>query len=189
MYMRVDNLEVVGYTNSNLGGCPNNRKSTSGFIFMMARGAISWKNKKQTLVASYTMQAEFISCYVVATHVVWLRNFVTGLRIVDSIARPLRIFCVNKIAVFYTENNKISSGYKHLELKYMTVIDLVKDSSMVVEHMHTDSMLANPLTNRLRSIAFIRHVENMGILSSFDMLCKWELWIYVISFYVVDSLF
>ena len=63
----------------------------------------------------------------------------------------------------------------------MTVIDLVKDGSMVVEHMHTDSMLANPLTNRLRSIAFIRHVENMGILSSFDMLGKWELWIYVIS--------
>src|SRR4030065_1796038 len=56
-YRRVDNLEIEGYTDSDLGGCPDDRKSTSGYIFMLGGGAISSKSKKQTLVASSTMQA------------------------------------------------------------------------------------------------------------------------------------
>ena len=57
MYRRVDNLEVAGYTNSDLGGCSDDRRSNSGYIFMMTGGAISWKSKKQTLVVFSTMQA------------------------------------------------------------------------------------------------------------------------------------
>ena len=70
VYRRFGNLEVVGYTDSDLGECPDDRKSIFGFIFMMTRVAISWKSKKQTLISSSTMQAEFIACYVVVTHVV-----------------------------------------------------------------------------------------------------------------------
>jgi len=40
-YRRVDNLEIEGYTDSDLGGCPDDRKSTFGYIFMLAGGAIS----------------------------------------------------------------------------------------------------------------------------------------------------
>jgi len=67
---------------------------------MMIRGAISWKSKKRTLVTASTMQAMFIACFAATTHAVWLRNLVTGLRIVDSIARPLKIFCDNNVVVF-----------------------------------------------------------------------------------------
>jgi hypothetical protein len=168
-YKRVDNLEIEGYTDSDLGGCPDDRKSTSGYIFMLAGGAISWKSKKQTIVASSTMQAEFIACYVAAAHAAWLRNLVTGLRIVDSISRPMRIFCDNSVAVFHTKNNKTSSGSKHLELKYLTVKDLVKDGTIVVEHIDTNSMLADPLTKGLRPTVFKSHIGNMGIVSSFDV--------------------
>ena len=90
--------------------------------------------------------------------------------IVDSIARLLRIFYDNKATLFYTKNNKTSRGSKHLELKCLTVRDLVKDGSIVVEHVDTDSMLANLMTKGLRPIVFIQHVENIGIVSSFDML-------------------
>jgi len=62
------------------------------------------------------MQAKSIACFVVGTHVVWLRNLVTGLHIVDSIARPLKILCDINIVMFYTKNNKISKGSKNLEL-------------------------------------------------------------------------
>ena len=72
--------------------------------------------------------------------------------------------------MFYTKNNKTSKGSKHLELKHLTVRDLVKDVSIVVEHVDIDFMLANPLTKELRPVVFKRHVENMGIVSSFDML-------------------
>ena len=44
VYRRVDNLEVVGYSDSDFGGCFDDRKSTSGYIFMLVGGAISWKS-------------------------------------------------------------------------------------------------------------------------------------------------
>ncbi|RVX10077.1 Retrovirus-related Pol polyprotein from transposon TNT 1-94 [Vitis vinifera] len=79
--------------------------SNPGYIFMLAGGAVSWKSVKQTLVASSTMEAEFIACYEASNHGIWLRNFVTQLRIVDGIEKPLRINCDNKAAELYSKNN------------------------------------------------------------------------------------
>ncbi|RVW30670.1 Retrovirus-related Pol polyprotein from transposon TNT 1-94 [Vitis vinifera] len=92
-YRRSSHLEIVGYSNSDFAGCLDSRRSTSGYIFMLAGGAVSWKSVKQTLVASSTMEAEFIACYEASNHGIWLRNFVTQLRIVDGIEKPLRINC------------------------------------------------------------------------------------------------
>ena len=92
-----------------------------------------------------------------------------GHHIVDFIARQLKIFCDNNVVVFYTKNNKTSRGSKHLELNYLTVIDLEKDGSIVVDHADRDSMLVDPLIKGLRPVVFKRHVENMGIVSSFDI--------------------
>ncbi|RVW92345.1 Retrovirus-related Pol polyprotein from transposon TNT 1-94 [Vitis vinifera] len=76
VYRRMDNLEVVGYSNSDFGGCSDDRKSTSGYIFMLASGAISWKSVKQSLIASLTMYVEFVACYGASSQVVWLRNLI-----------------------------------------------------------------------------------------------------------------
>lgn len=62
-YKNSDNLEVVGYSDSDFAGCVDTKKSTSGYIVTLAGGAISWKSSKQTLTASSTMQAEFVACY------------------------------------------------------------------------------------------------------------------------------
>ena len=57
-----------------------------------------------------------------------------------------------------------------MELKYLAVRDLVKNGDIVVEHIGMNRMLADPLTKGLRPIVFKGHVENMGVLSSFDVL-------------------
>jgi len=44
----------------------------SGYVYMLAEGAISWKSVKQTLIASFTMAAEFIACYKASNHGMWL---------------------------------------------------------------------------------------------------------------------
>uniref|UniRef100_A0A2N9F3Y6 Retrovirus-related Pol polyprotein from transposon TNT 1-94 n=1 Tax=Fagus sylvatica TaxID=28930 RepID=A0A2N9F3Y6_FAGSY len=53
MYRRTDNLEVIGYSDSDFAGCIDSRKSTSGYIFMMASGAVSWRSAKQTLTCHF----------------------------------------------------------------------------------------------------------------------------------------
>ena len=62
-YRRSIHLEIVGYSYSDFVGCLDNKRSTSGYIFILAGGAVSWKSIKQTLIASSTMEAEFIACY------------------------------------------------------------------------------------------------------------------------------
>ena len=49
-YKRYEQLEVVGYSDSNYGGCLDSLKSTSGFVFMLANGAILWKSEKNNQV-------------------------------------------------------------------------------------------------------------------------------------------
>ena len=62
-YKRTDNLEVVCYTDADLAGDEDDRKSTSGYIFTLAGGEISWRSGKQGITATSTMQAEFVACY------------------------------------------------------------------------------------------------------------------------------
>ena len=121
VFRESDNLEVVGYSDANFAGCVDTKKSTSGYIFTLAGGAISWKSSKQTLKASSTMRAEFVACYEATGQAVWLKNFIPGLRVVDSIAKPLTLYCDNQPAVFYTSNNKSSGTAKHIDIKYHVV--------------------------------------------------------------------
>ena len=50
---------------------------------------------KQTLTATSTMETEFVFCFEATSHGVWLKSFIFGLRVVDSIKRPLRLYSDN----------------------------------------------------------------------------------------------
>ncbi|KAA0052115.1 Retrovirus-related Pol polyprotein from transposon TNT 1-94 [Cucumis melo var. makuwa] len=62
-YQRLEVVEIIGYSDSDYVGCQDTLRSTSGYIFKLAGGAVSWKSVKQTLMASSTMTIEFITCY------------------------------------------------------------------------------------------------------------------------------
>ena len=84
-YQKLDQLEIIGYSDSDFAGCRDIMKFTSGCIYLLAGGVISWKSVKQSIVASSTMAAEFVACYEASNHGIWLRNFVTRLRIMDGV--------------------------------------------------------------------------------------------------------
>ena len=100
IYRRTNNLEVIGYSDSDFVGCVDSRISTYGYIFKLADGAVSWRSAKQTLTATSTMKAEFMSFFEASSHGVWLKSFISRLRIVDSISRPLKLYCDNSVVVF-----------------------------------------------------------------------------------------
>ena len=126
-YRKSDKLEIIGYSDSDFAGCQDSRRSTSGYIYMLAGGAISWNSAKQTLIASSTMATEFIACFEASNHRIWLRNFVTGLRIVDTIERPLKIFCDNNSTTLYSNNNRSSVKSKHIDIKFLIVKERVQN--------------------------------------------------------------
>ena len=55
------------------------------------------------------MEAEFVACFEASSHALSLRNFVSRLGVVDSISKPLRIYCDNTATVFFSKNGKFSS--------------------------------------------------------------------------------
>ncbi|XP_059627226.1 secreted RxLR effector protein 161-like [Cornus florida] len=125
-FRRTGDLEVIGYSDSDFAGCVDSRRSTFGYLFLLAGGAISWKSAKQSIIASSTMEAEFVICFEATNHGLWLRNFISGFGFMDSISRLLKIYCDNTAAVFFTKNDKYSNGVKHIELKYLTVKEEVQ---------------------------------------------------------------
>ena len=49
-YQKLDQLDITGYSDSDFAGCQDSHRSTSGYVYLLARGAISWKSAKQTLI-------------------------------------------------------------------------------------------------------------------------------------------
>jgi hypothetical protein len=49
---------------------------------------------------------EFVTCYEATGHAKWFMKFVPRLRVVNSIEKPLKIYCDNEAAVQYSYNNK-----------------------------------------------------------------------------------
>ena len=68
MYRQTENLDVISYLDLDFVGCVDFHRSTSGYIFMMVGGAISWRSVKQTLTATSTMKAKFVSCFEATSH-------------------------------------------------------------------------------------------------------------------------
>ena len=62
-YRKSEPLEIEGYLESDFVGDADDRISTSGYIFTLTKGAISWKSSKQSVTASSTMYAKFVACY------------------------------------------------------------------------------------------------------------------------------
>lgn len=69
-------------------------------MFKFADGAISQKSVKMSITASSTLQSELITCYEAAKQTIWLKNFVSMLKIVDFISSPIRIFGDNASVFF-----------------------------------------------------------------------------------------
>lgn len=66
-------LDIKGYTNTDFAKDVDNRKSTSGHVFLFGGTAVSWLSKKQSCVAKYTIEAEYIAYSTAVSNAVWIK--------------------------------------------------------------------------------------------------------------------
>jgi hypothetical protein len=83
--------------------------------------------------------------------------------VVDSIERPLRIYCDNEPTVFFSHNYKSSGSAKYIDIKCYIVKEKILDHTIEVVHIRTHQMLADPLTKGLPPSMFSKHVDVMGL--------------------------
>ncbi|RDY04239.1 Copia protein, partial [Mucuna pruriens] len=73
-YRMFEGLEIIGYSDSDFAGYQDSKRSTSGYIYRLARNFV-----KQTFIIPSTMIVEFVACFEASNNGIWLRNFVTSL--------------------------------------------------------------------------------------------------------------
>ena len=105
------------------------------------------------------MEVEYVACYEACCHAMWMRNFISALGVVDSISRPLKLFCDNFIAVDFSKNTRSIYHSKHIDVEFYFVKKKVAGSLIDIEHMSTKGMLADPLTKGLPIVVFQEHVS------------------------------
>ena len=134
--------------------CADDKKSTTGYIFVMERGVVSWQGAKQFVTTSSTMEAEYVARYEAIHHAVWLQNFICDLGVVDSIEKPIMMYCDNTTIVTFSNNLKGTPGARYIDVKYFMVKEKVEEGLITVVHTPTYSMVADPLTKAFTS----RHI-------------------------------
>ncbi|KAI5349422.1 hypothetical protein L3X38_002309 [Prunus dulcis] len=162
-FKRSDTLELQGYADADFAGCQDSLKSTSGFVFMVSGGAVSWRSVKQPLTAGSTMFAEFLACCEATSQAIWLRNFIISLNVVESIHRPIQIWNDNSAAVLFAKGNKRTKGSRLLDVKFIIVKEKIAQGYTNISHISTDKMIADPLTKGIPNAVFHRHVMRMGL--------------------------
>ena len=95
-YVVIDDFKLVGYTNSDWAGSVDDRKSTSGYVFHLGSGAISWASKKQSIVKLLTTEAKFVVATTTMCQGVWMRRMLRDLHHNQGEIRT--IFCKQHIS-------------------------------------------------------------------------------------------
>ena len=78
-YSKSHGLDLRGYSDSDYAGDRDKAKSTTGWVFFMAGGPVSWSSHRQSVVAQSTAEAEYYALNSATREAAWLRSFLTEL--------------------------------------------------------------------------------------------------------------
>ena len=158
-----EELNIQGYTDSDFQSDIDDRKSTSGFIFICNGGAVSWKSSKQATTADSTTEAEYIAASEAAKEAVWMRKFVSELGVVPNMAYPISIFCDNTGAIAQAKEPRAHQKSKHIQRKYHILREFVGAGEIIVQKVASADNVADPLTKAMTQKQLDHHLEKMGI--------------------------
>ena len=100
-------------------------KNTSGYIFMMGTGVVSWSSKKQPIVTLSSIEAEFVAATTCAYQAIWLKKIIKELHFKED--GPTQIYCDNGSTINLSKNPVLHGRSKHIDVKYHFLRDLTND--------------------------------------------------------------
>ena len=150
---------MVGYSDADWAGDMGNRKLTSGYVFLLEGAAISWKSTKQTTIALYTTEAEYVALSTASQEAIWLQQFMSDLS--WKTIQTMTIFEDNQSTICLAKNQ---AGTKHTDIKYHFICDLVEAGRIELTYCTTENMVADMFTKgaSIKQFEKLRHLAGVA---------------------------
>ena len=154
------NEKLVAYSDSDYAGDTDDRRSTSGYVFVLSSGAVAWCSKKQAVVTLSTTEAEFISAAICACQSIWMLRILNHLGWVQE---GCEIYCDNSSTIKLSKNPVMHGRSKHIAIRYYFLRDLSKNGEVELKYCSTQEQLADIMTKPLKLDAFVKLRDQLGV--------------------------
>ncbi|GJY11500.1 zinc finger, CCHC-type containing protein [Tanacetum coccineum] len=162
----VGKLILEGYTDASWIRNIEDNSSTSGWVFLLGRGAISWAFKKQTCITGSTMESEFVALAAAAKEAEWLRNMILEIPLWSKPITPISIRCDSAATLVTTYSQMYNGKSRHLVVRNNRIRELIMNGVVSIEFVRSQRNLANHLTKGLARDLVLKSAEGTSLNSN-----------------------
>lgn len=160
-FLRRQKMALTVYSNADWAGCPDTRRSTSGFCVYLGDNLVSWSAKRQPTVSRSSAEAEYKGVADAVAESCWIRNLLLEMDI--PLHRATIVYCDNISAVYLSSNPVQHQRTKHIEIDIHFVREKVQMGQVRVLHVPSSLQYADIFTKGLPTTLFNSFRSSLGV--------------------------
>ena len=161
VYSKDGSKDILGYLDADWAGDVNDRKSTSGYLYLISGAAVSWRSKKQTCVTLSTAEAEYMALASAAQEAMLMRQLMADLK--NRPTRATIIYEDNQSTIRMANNPQFHGRAKHIDIKYHFIREQTQNGTVELRYCPTKDMIADMLTKGLTQHQFMKLRDLVGV--------------------------
>jgi hypothetical protein len=161
MFYKNNHLNVEGYTDADWAGSVSDRRSTSGYFTFVGGNLVTWRSKKQKVVALSSAEAEFRGMSKGLCELLWLKRLLTEIGFEPK--TEMKLFCDNKAAIEISHNPVQHDRTKHIEVDRHFIKQNLEEKIIKFPFVRSEDQLADMLTKAVSSKVFHSSLDKLGI--------------------------